>query len=630
MSIEGLKIWPSTLGLLSPAPLLPPPPPRKAPGYPALMLGRRLLADGLVASDDLVAALALHHQGKGRLDDLLVTRQALTRDQLTRLRARVWGLPVIDPISQPPDARLLDRWGAIDALREMALPWRENGAGVVVIVAEIQTFERLRLRLEACFGRVMPALASAEAIEACVLSLRGAALDRAAQERVAEHESCRSLARGALPIWLCLGLLVLLACLVILPMWSVLVLTIWAIATLCLATLLKTAAMLAALRPVLREGPRPIIARLPVVSVMVPLYREESIAARLIARLERLDYPRELLDILLVVEEDDLITRHALKAVALPDWMRVVVVPQGGLKTKPRALNHALDRCRGSIIGIYDAEDAPDPDQIRKVVARFHARGSEVACLQGILDFYNPTTNWLSRCFTIEYAAWFRLMLPGLARLGLAVPLGGTTLFFRRAALEKLGGWDAHNVTEDADLGMRLARHGYRTELIGTVTGEEANCRVIPWIKQRSRWLKGYMMTYAVHMRSPRLLLRQLGWWKFLGFQVFFLTTLSQFLLAPLLLSFWALPLGLNHPVLDVLPAEAGRWIGWAFLWSEAALLVGGWIGLKLSGQRMSAAWVLMQHLYFPLATLAAYKAFWEMLVKPFYWDKTQHGLFDH
>ena len=142
-----------------------------------------------------------------------------------------------------------------------------------------------------------------------------------------------------------------------------------------------------------------------------------------------------------------------------------------------------------------------------------------MVCLQGILDYYNPRTNWLARCFTIEYAAWFRAMLPGLARLGFGVPLGGTTLFFRRDKLEELGGWDAHNVTEDADLGLRLARHGYKTELIDTVTQEEANCRALPWVKQRSRWLKGYAMTWAVHMRDPRRLWRELGPRGFIGVQ---------------------------------------------------------------------------------------------------------------
>ena len=154
--------------------------------------------------------------------------------------------------------------------------------------------------------------------------------------------------------------------------------------------------------------------------------------------LGRLDYPRELLDICLVVEEDDTITQATIAGTRLPPWMRQVVVPRGGVQTKPRALNYALDFARGSIVGIYDAEDAPAPDQIRQVVDGFAMAAPEVVCLQGVLDYYNARQNWLSRCFTVEYAAWFRLILPGWARLGLVVPLGGTTLFFRRAALEAL------------------------------------------------------------------------------------------------------------------------------------------------------------------------------------------------
>ncbi len=326
-----------------------------------------------------------------------------------------------------------------------------------------------------------------------------------------------------------------------------------ALLALVLSTGLKVAAAFAALRAAPPEPAAPAMVRLPSVSIIVALYRESDIAPRLVRRLSRLDYPRELLDVVLAVETEDTMTRAALVNADLPPWMRVVVVPAGRVKTKPRALNLALDHCRGAIIGIYDAEDAPEPDQIRKVVDRFHRRGPDVACLQGVLDYYNPRTNWLSRCFTIEYATWFRLVLPGIQRLGLAVPLGGTTLFFRRSVLEELGGWDAHNVTEDADLGIRLYRHGYRTELLETVTGEEANCRVIPWIKQRSRWIKGYMMTWAVHMRSPRLLWRQIGAWRFLGFQIMFLGTSLQVLLAPLFWSFWSVALGLGHPLSAVL-----------------------------------------------------------------------------
>ena len=346
-------------------------------------------------------------------------------------------------------------------------------------------------------------------------------------------------------------------------------------------------------------------------------------------RLSRLDYPRDRLDVLLAVEADDTLTRDALAAADLPPWMRIIVMPDGQVRTKPRALNIALDHCRGSLIGIYDAEDAPDPDQIRKVVDRFHSRGPEVACLQGMLDYYNPRTNWMSRCFTIEYAGWFRLMLPGIARMGLVVPLGGTTLFFRRQVLEDLGGWDAHNVTEDADLGIRLARHGYRTEVIETVTGEEANCRVLPWVRQRSRWIKGYMVTWAVHMRAPRLLWRQIGPRRFFGFQVMFLGSILQSLLAPLLWSFWIMALGLPHPLAAALPPALPGALVTLFLLAEAVNISLGIIALRRSGHRLSPLWAFTLQAYFPLAAFAAYKGLWETLHRPFYWDKTHHGLYD-
>jgi len=366
-----------------------------------------------------------------------------------------------------------------------------------------------------------------------------------------------------------------------------------------------------------------------VVSVMVALYRESSIAARLVKRLEKLDYPKELLDILLVVEVDDQMTRTALEAADLPGWMRIVVVPDGTVKTKPRALNFALDQCRGSIVGVYDAEDAPEPDQISKVVARFHARGPDLACLQGRLDFYNPRTNWVARCFTIEYAAWFRLLLPGIERLGLAVPLGGTTLFFRRKVLEDLGRWDAHNVTEDADLGMRIARRGYRTELLDTTTYEEVNCRPHAWVKQRSRWIKGFMMTWLTHMRDPVQLWRDLGPRKFAGFQLLLAGSVLQTLLAPVLWSFWLIPLGFDHPVQAVLSPAAFRLMWQSFLLVEIAVVSFGIVGSAQTRHRLSPLWVPTMVFYYPLATLAAYKAAWEMLVQPFYWDKTAHGEFD-
>jgi cellulose synthase/poly-beta-1,6-N-acetylglucosamine synthase-like glycosyltransferase len=602
---------------------------RAAPAQRRLAIGAALLRAGVVAADDMVSALAHRGREAGRLPDVLRARGLVDEADLLAAEARNWGLGVIDPAADPPDPRLLAAVGARDCLRFGLVPWRQVGGVTVVALSRAADFARLRPLLEARLGPVCAALATGPSIEAAVHSHYGPALSAAAEARVPAAESCRAWGQPhRSPV--VLGVLAALAGLA----WAAPIALALALLALCVGTLallvaLKLAALVAALWPP-ASVPAAVKAGIdPVISIIVALYRESDIAPRLVARLARLDYPEELLDVILAVEAEDHVTREALARSELPPWMRVITVPKGAVKTKPRALNHALDYARGAIVGIYDAEDAPAPDQLRRVVAQFQRSGPDVACLQGVLDYYNPTTNWLSRCFTIEYAGWFRLILPGIARLGLVVPLGGTTLFFRRAVLERLGAWDAHNVTEDADLGLRLARHGYRTELVDTVTGEEANCRTIPWIKQRSRWIKGYMMTWAVHMRSPRLLWRQLGPWRFLGVQVLFLGTVAQFLLSPILWTFALLPFGFDHPVLPYLP-PALLWAAAAlFLASEAVNLAIGIIGLRRSGQSLSLLWVPTLKLYYPLASLAGYKALVELVTRPFYWDKTDHGLFD-
>ena len=452
-----------------------------------------------------------------------------------------------------------------------------------------------------------------------------------AQSRTPAEESCRTWSVSPTRR-IVLALAVMAACITLTVLFPVTVFAIlvgWATLTLIISAALKMAAVCARVAMGPPQGVQPPLpegALLPKVSVLVPLFRETEIAHALITRLTRLTYPKCLLDVILVLEERDDTTRQTLAQIDLPSWMRAVVVPDGQPRTKPRAMNYALDFCEGDIVGIFDAEDAPDPDQITQIARRFQTAPPDVACLQGILDYYNPRQNWLARCFTIEYATWFRVMLPGLARLGLAIPLGGTTLYFRRHVLEALGGWDAHNVTEDADLGFRLARHGYRTEVIGTVTGEEANCRAWPWVKQRSRWLKGYMTTYLVHMRRPVALYRQLGAWRFCGFQAHFVAALSQFLLAPFLWSFWLVLLGLPHPLDSVLPHATLLRFGQLFLAVEILNISFYMLGVSGRQHRHLLLWAPTMHLYTPLGTIAAIKALYEMIVAPFYWDKTSHG----
>lgn len=599
-------------------------------------LGQILVEMGAVSPENLAMAVSLQAREDARFGDILLTQGWVREADLYAGLALQYRCQIADLQREPPDVRLIDQLGAAFCIRNGIVPWKSVGGATVIICSRPDEFRTLSRTFPAEWGRCFLAVAPEGDIQAALIAMRHRSLALHAETRVSDSESCRGWQAGTVARFAAALVICLCAIFVVSSFAGFLTLVIWAVLTLLLNSALKG---IAAIQYWRRGAPTPLnpqqsapkhgFLKLPTVSILVPLYKEREIAGRLVKRLARLSYPKELLDVCLVVEEDDTLTQETLAQANLPRWMRQIVVPRGVVKTKPRAMNFALDFCRGSVIGVYDAEDAPDPDQIHKVVRRFAQRGAEVACLQGKLDFYNARTNWLSRCFTVEYATWWRIVLPGVERAGFAIPLGGTTLFFRRDALEELGRWDAHNVTEDADLGIRLARHGYRTELIDTVTEEEANCRVWPWIKQRSRWIKGYAMTYGVHMRQPRKLLHDLGWWKFLGFQILFLGSLSQFLLAPILWTFWAFPLGLPHPLRGVMPSELLILLGTVFMATELLTITIGIQAVSNDKLRWLRFWVPTLHFYYPLASLAAMKGFTEIMTKPFYWDKTQHGKFD-
>jgi len=565
-------------------------------------LDRILSAEGLASEGDLLSAHAKRLRTK-KLSAEEVDAAPLARDVMDpRTMLRHGFAPLLDDHQRP----IIATWN-VDHLRAANIDWPFPIAGAQRV------------------------LAPREAIQNRIARDFRPELTVAAQARVPLVESCRNWGdRMNRRMLLTLGaLLVLCAITLAFPTAVFALFVFWAAFTLIVTAAMKTAAFVASLSAHPPQAP-PIDTKkepLPKVSILVPLFREKEILHALIARLSRLTYPKCLLDVILVLEEEDRLTQETLAEIDLPNWIRPVVVPDGKPRTKPRAMNYALDFCEGDIIGIFDAEDAPDPDQITIVARRFQNVAPEVVCLQGILDYYNPGQNWLARCFTIEYATWFRLMMPGMARLGFAIPLGGTTLYFRRGVLEELGGWDAHNVTEDADLGFRLARHGYRTEMIHTVTEEEANCRFWPWIKQRSRWLKGYMTTYLVHMRNPVTLHRQLGAWKFWGFQAHFVTALSQFVLAPFLWSFWLVLFGLPHPMDAVLSRDVLVFIGSLFLMIEVINITIHITAVSGPRHKFLMAWAPTMHFYTPLGAIAAYKALYELVFKPFFWDKTAHGL---
>lgn len=595
-------------------------------------LGQILLDMGLVTEDEVLRALETQSRQAGFLGDILIARDLVTEAQLSEALACQYQTSFFTQSHPLPDPSLIDSLGLQRCLRMQCLPWHRAGGVTVIACARPAEFVHHHAELESIFGALAMVIISADDLHATVLRTRRSRLKLWAETCVAESESCRKMHTRWFGNVLCLGVLSILALAALAPLTTMLTLTLVATFCLMINSMLKIAAAFAThthrRKRVVQPAPGAYLVRRrkPVVSILVPLHNEPLVVPRLINRLARLTWPRELLDILLVVEEYDHATRAALAACNLPRWMRVIPVPDAPLKTKPRALNYAMLFARGAIIGVYDAEDAPEPAQIHHVVRCFQNGPPNLACVQGVLDFYNARKNWLSRCFSIEYATWFRVILPGMQRLGLAVPLGGTTLFFRRDILESLGGWDAYNVTEDADLGIRLARHGYYTQLLDTITLEEANCHPIPWIKQRSRWLKGYAVTWLVHMRAPRQCWKQLGTWRFFGVQVLFLGTLVQSMLAPLLWSFWLMMLGFGHPLQSQFGSGVMIAFVTVFLLSEVVTISVGLMALNARAHRHLRLWLPTLHAYFPLAVLAVYKAMYELIIAPFYWDKTAHS----
>jgi cellulose synthase/poly-beta-1,6-N-acetylglucosamine synthase-like glycosyltransferase len=364
---------------------------------------------------------------------------------------------------------------------------------------------------------------------------------------------------------------------------------------------------------------------LPIYTVVVALYQEAAAVGGLIQALSQIDYPPEKLDIKFVIEPDDPDTLRALEAHRRSLPFEILVAPKGGPRTKPKALNAALLFARGAYTAIFDAEDRPDPLQLRRALAEFRRRGPEVACVQAALTIDNTDDSWLAALFTAEYAAQFDVVLPALSRLGLPLPLGGSSNHFRTSILREVGGWDPYNVTEDADLGLRLARFGYRSVTMSSSTYEEAPSELRGWLKQRTRWFKGWMQTWLVHLRHPVALYRDLGLARFLAAQLTISTSIGSALLHPLAFAgvLMLAALGQAAPsvaLLFVASAVAG------YIGSAVVALV----GLRRRGLIRYGWRLLLMPLHWILLSVAAWRAIVQLIHDPYRWEKTAHGRARH
>ncbi len=370
----------------------------------------------------------------------------------------------------------------------------------------------------------------------------------------------------------------------------------------------------------------PPIEAFPVISILLPLRDEAECLVPLVHAINALDYPEEKKDIKLILEADDLSTRGEAKRLGLDRRWDVIVVAPGEPRTKPKACDVALERVRGSITVIYDAEDQPEADQLQKAVAAFHCAPDDIAAFQARLNYFNAEENLITRLFALEYALWFDSFLPALAHLRLPIPLGGTSTFIRTDLLRSLGAWDPFNVTEDADLGMRIAANGYRTGILHSTTFEEANCRLGNWLRQRSRWIKGFIQTGLVHLRHPDQFVTHAGIAGLISTALFVGGNVISALINPFL---WII-FGLWHltgseVIASVFPGPLLTLNLFALLFGNlffiylamAAPLKRGWVHL--------APWGVFMPLYWLWTSFAAFRAVGQLIRKPHFWEKTDH-----
>jgi cellulose synthase/poly-beta-1,6-N-acetylglucosamine synthase-like glycosyltransferase len=370
-------------------------------------------------------------------------------------------------------------------------------------------------------------------------------------------------------------------------------------------------------------------ADLPVYTIIAALYREKRVVARFLEALARLDYPVAKLDIKLVLEADDHETPEALRSIEVPCNVEILIAPPGEPRTKPRALNVALPLARGRYTVIYDAEDVPDTGQLRLAIAHFAEAPPNIACLQARLTIDNTDDTWLTRLFTVEYAALFDVFNPGLADIGSPIALGGTSNHFRTSVLRKIHGWDAWNVTEDADLGIRLARLGYQVRDLPSSTLEEAPGTLRLWMRQRTRWMKGYVQTAVSHTRKPWIMLRQLGFWRLCGALALTWGTVLSALVYPL---FTGLYVASWLQEAEQFPdmrwtAAFNAYALTLFVSGMASMFIPACVALHRRKLWRLMPWLLLLPLYYGLVSVAAWRGLWELAIAPFRWNKTSHGL---
>jgi cellulose synthase/poly-beta-1,6-N-acetylglucosamine synthase-like glycosyltransferase len=597
-----------------------------------------LVERGALTAEQRDWALQVHERTGSPLASILVASGMVSRRYMYWVLGELWNAPYLDLTRERLDTSLLTGLDPPTVVREGWLPISRLGPDQVLVAGMRKPTSEWLAHIEGQLGkRVAYAVTTDWDLRyALQYNFKTQLLDQAALGlwHRSEEQSARRVMFTRQKVFLAVAAVVIIASLVLRPLPTAQVIS--AVASLAFLVFVgykfvvcMSGARLERHEAVTDEEVRALKDEdLPVYTVLVPLFHEASVIGQLTENLSHLDYPAEKLDILLLLEEDDTETIEALVAAKPPPTMTIIRVPRGSPQTKPKACNVGLFFARGDLLVIYDAEDRPDPDQLKKSVIAFGKGDEQLVCVQAALNYWNTWENILTRMFTVEYSYWFDYMLPGLDELKQAIPLGGTSNHFKTDGLRKLGGWDPFNVTEDADLGIRATALGYTVGVVNSTTYEEANRALGNWIRQRSRWIKGYMQTSLVHTRNPIALTRVAGLRATIGFLLLILGTPVTFLLVlPMYFVFIASLFLPSHIFLELFP-------GWVLWVSLINLIVGNalmiYVCMMGAFKRENYAlvgWALLNPLYWILHSVAAYKALWQLATRPYYWEKTAHGI---
>lgn len=360
---------------------------------------------------------------------------------------------------------------------------------------------------------------------------------------------------------------------------------------------------------------------LPIYTILLPLFKEDYAITRLLNAIKNLNYPKSKLDVILIVEQYDRKTLKFLKNQNLDSFCQVRSVPKGYPQTKPRACSYALKFARGQYLTIYDVEDIPDKDQLLKAIKMFRTSPDNVVCLQSKLNYYNRTDNILSRLFSIEYAVWFDYFLKGLEQTNIPIPLGGTSNHFKLKVLRKIKGWDPYNVAEDADIGYRLAKAGYKTKVLDSMTMEESPVKLKTWLHQRARWIKGHVQTYIVHLRTIAELKKHYGTKGVLGFHLFLFLPVISYFLQMVLASIMVFPqISSLYPYISLMSM-----INY-IIWIIFSIGLATFVVIKNRWKKMFLS-VILYPMYYLLHSVAFFMAVYQLFFKPHYWNKTPRKL---